>query len=277
MNNIFSKYTYNSCYDKEIIGKSFKKLTPLFYYKNTHFNRTYYVCLCECGNLTHLPRHEIGKIISCGCYRKEKISETKLINISSKKYGRLTVLNNYKNIKNKIFWLCKCDCGTIKWIWSSSLKDGSIRSCGCLLHEYLIKRNVTYVGNKHSKWNNGSSNKEKGYCYKFSRKSVKDNVRKFWNNTCIQCGMTGEECKEKYKAELTVHHVYNNRNSLCDDSPKMFVTLCKSCHSKLNTTNETYKDYCKNLYLEAIRNRNGKCMYTKQEYFKIFKNVDISE
>lgn len=53
------------------------------------------------------------------------------IDISGKKYGRLTTLEYVGSSK----WLCECDCGTQKIIRKDSLIQGKSKSCGCLHKE----------------------------------------------------------------------------------------------------------------------------------------------
>lgn len=60
----------------------------------------------------------------------------KLIDLTGKRFGRLTVLkraNDWidKNGKKYVRWECKCDCGNISYPFRSSLMDGSVKSCGC--------------------------------------------------------------------------------------------------------------------------------------------------
>lgn len=60
---------------------------------------------------------------------------TKLIDISGNKYGRLLVVSFDKRIKSGYYWKCLCDCGNQKSIVSSRLKNGETQSCGCLHKE----------------------------------------------------------------------------------------------------------------------------------------------
>lgn len=64
------------------------------------------------------------------------------------KYGRLTVLKTclkpISNGKRTTFAWCRCDCGNEKEIRLSSLKSGNTKSCGCLEHEKLVKRNTKH-------------------------------------------------------------------------------------------------------------------------------------
>ena len=52
--------------------------------------------------------------------------------LTGRKFGKLTVLKPGEKINRKQYWICKCDCGTVKEIRSDSLKEGKIISCGCI-------------------------------------------------------------------------------------------------------------------------------------------------
>lgn len=64
--------------------------------------------------------------------------------------GMLTVLER-KKIKNKYYYLCKCECGNTKWIRSDSLtKKNFTASCGCLSKNTQFKaKDIT--NNKYGK------------------------------------------------------------------------------------------------------------------------------
>jgi len=57
---------------------------------------------------------------------------SQLIDITGKKFGRLTVLELDRTDKRTSFWKCKCDCGNIKVVMRNSL-GRCTNSCGCLL------------------------------------------------------------------------------------------------------------------------------------------------
>lgn len=67
----------------------------------------------------------------------------KLIDLTGKEYGYLRVIARHgtyispKGAKT-VTWLCRCACGNTTIVQSSSLKSGSIKSCGCKqwLHEF---------------------------------------------------------------------------------------------------------------------------------------------
>lgn len=57
------------------------------------------------------------------------------INLTEKKYGRLTPMYIKEGTLTK--WICKCDCGNIKEVYAGDLERGKTKSCGCLEKENL--------------------------------------------------------------------------------------------------------------------------------------------
>lgn len=56
----------------------------------------------------------------------------RFIDLTGKKFNMLTVLSVCKERQGKkIFYECRCDCGTVKTIESNAIKSGHTRSCGC--------------------------------------------------------------------------------------------------------------------------------------------------
>lgn len=59
----------------------------------------------------------------------------KLIDLTGKKYNKLTVIERAENTKNgQSRWKCICECGNTTIVASSNLKNGEVKSCGCLRH-----------------------------------------------------------------------------------------------------------------------------------------------
>ena len=58
---------------------------------------------------------------------------SKLINITGKKFERLTVLERAQNNSSgRACWKCECECKNIIIVEGSKLRNGSVKSCGCL-------------------------------------------------------------------------------------------------------------------------------------------------
>lgn len=68
----------------------------------------------------------------------------KLINLSGRKFGRLTVLSRVENSGNKVRWECSCECGGRSVVSSGGLTIGGTKSCGCLVKEMLPKSVTTH-------------------------------------------------------------------------------------------------------------------------------------
>lgn len=58
---------------KDLTGQKFGKLTALYKLHNINKQGAYWLCVCECGNITEVRGNHLsnGNIKSCGCYRKE--------------------------------------------------------------------------------------------------------------------------------------------------------------------------------------------------------------
>lgn len=61
-----------------------------------------------------------------------------------KKFSRLTVLLFLGIIKKKYLWECMCDCGNKKVVRGENIKNGTTKSCGCLIKETAIKTHTSH-------------------------------------------------------------------------------------------------------------------------------------
>jgi hypothetical protein len=73
--------------------------------------------------------------------------DKKLIDLTGKIFGRLTVVSRVENDKRGMTrWLCTCTCGSKKVIFGQKLRYGEIRSCGCLFQE---RKSLAGEGEQH--------------------------------------------------------------------------------------------------------------------------------
>ena len=56
----------------------------------------------------------------------------KLIDLTGKKFGKLTVIRYSHSKNNHRYWMCRCECGKEVSVITSSLKTGNTKSCGCM-------------------------------------------------------------------------------------------------------------------------------------------------
>lgn len=101
-------------------------------------------CECDCGEMVYVLDGNLrqGRTKSCGCLRKEKSKETAGKNfkykpkedLTGQTFGRLTVLRrSEKTSANRLpTWVTQCDCGNVHEVRADHLKQGKVKSCGCL-------------------------------------------------------------------------------------------------------------------------------------------------
>lgn len=115
------------------------KLTVLYETGERKNKQIVWHCKCECGNECDVIAPDIrsGHTKSCGCGKKKIIDMTGWI---MKEHGvpdsRWTVLYEIPERKDgRVYWHCKCECGTERDITGDNLRLGESKSCGCLQRE----------------------------------------------------------------------------------------------------------------------------------------------
>lgn len=175
---------------EDLTGKKYSRLTVLgLNQEKTRNGILVWDCQCDCGKITTVRGYNLknGNVKSCGCY----FSEIQHYNdLTGRKYGRLTVVENAGYVNGKISWKCRCDCGNEKIVPSVYLSSGSTKSCGCLYDENSKKPH-----NLHPKFKNRDIGISNSRIYKIYR------------------GMIGR-CRKNYYA----HKRYYDRGiKVCDE------------------------------------------------------------
>jgi hypothetical protein len=123
----------------DLTGQTFGRLTVIE--RDSSRNGTYFLCQCTCGNLKSIKSNDLkrGSTLSCSCLRSET-SKNKSIDLTNHTYNRITVVSLDHRKKNKLYWLCRCECGNNLIIDSSHLRSSHTKSCGCYKLETTILR-----------------------------------------------------------------------------------------------------------------------------------------
>ena len=128
-----------------------------------------------------------------------------------------------------------------------------------------IKMSIAHQGVTEEEWKGFSS--LRGYCPKWTDPllKVRKRVRANYNNSCILCHKTMEENNGSF---MSVHHVTRKKDSCCegDKGDWLFATLCGTCHSKYGRD----VDFENELRIIILRDYDGKCMPTLDEYRKLY-------
>lgn len=143
----------------DLTDKKFGRLTVIKQNGRDKSKKIMWLCRCDCGNEKTVRGDDLraGKVQSCGCLHKARMKEgyekylekrretpTFRKDLTGKVFGRLTVLEyDLETTKEKhqtttsqsSWWKCKCECGNIISVESSSLTSEHTKSCGCLNRE----------------------------------------------------------------------------------------------------------------------------------------------
>lgn len=117
-----------------------------------------------------------------------------------KTYGQLKVLDyaGYKwvySVKNYIRYYvnCQCDCGVIKIVDSTLLRQGKVKSCGCL------RKIPNIIGQKFGKWTVIGAERKLGYHYSLCNCDCGNQRLVFTNNLLRKisqsCGCSSQESR----------------------------------------------------------------------------------
>ncbi|ORJ32112.1 hypothetical protein ATE37_01995 [Streptococcus oralis subsp. tigurinus] len=98
-------------------------------------------------------------------------------NLTNQHFGRLTVLGDVgkRNGRGRVLWHCLCECGRVTFVQGDHLKNGRIRSCGCLNDE---KRHERFKDLTNTETDN----------FKVIDRAYSKNQRVYWNCICKHCG-----------------------------------------------------------------------------------------
>lgn len=133
--------------------------------------RILWECKCDCGKtfVTLACTLRGGLTKSCGCYNKQRVSETKSLKLTGKRFGYLTVMRKYEGKirnNNRVSWECKCDCGNECVKEGVELKNKHITSCGprCKIKRKAMsdKFFIDLTGKKFDRWTVISRHKTNG-------------------------------------------------------------------------------------------------------------------
>jgi hypothetical protein len=189
------------------------------------------------------------------------IKDKKVVKINriGKKYGKLTILNMFRNSKNRqTMCECRCECGNIHYTNIHNLRKSRNMSCGCSRRK--IYTYIERVAAIHKKLY-GSTIVARSKELKLDYNITLNDYIMLIKQPCYYCGALSSNYsydKRVMKLDGTfdknhkVIYRYNGIDRL--DSNKGYlrnnvVPCCKYCnHSKSNRTSEEFVSWMKNLY-----------------------------
>ena len=195
-----------------LAGNRYGQLTALRRVKSDSRYATW-ECRCDCGNLIYVEsrRLQSGKILSCGCVKKENVKKRvgrKAEDLSGRRYGKLVALYPLGKTEKSgsILWRCRCDCGNEVDVSVSSLNNGNNKSCGCLKKEYqrLVHDRLHLIDGTCIEWLDGRksrSDNTSGFRGVFRKKNGKSSASSGFKKKIYNIG-TFEEYSDAVEARL---------------------------------------------------------------------------
>lgn len=215
----------------DLTGQRFSRYLVLEEAGRNKWGTVMWKCLCDCGTIKIICGNDLrnGGTKSCGCLQKEKISETRKINLEGQRFSRYIILEEAgRDKKGNILWKCLCDCGTIKIVRSDSLRSGASKSCGCLRDERMSKIGKSGRGETHPRYNPNITDEERQIGREYPEYyEWRKAVYKRDDYICQYCGKLG--------VKLHAHHLESYR-----DNPELRtllengITLCEECHKNFH-------------------------------------------
>ena len=130
--------------------------------------------------------------------------------LTGERFGMLTVIEYAGKDKNRhAMWKCKCDCGEIKTISSTALRDHKQESCGCSTNKFVI--HGEYKTRLHRIWMH-----MKDRCYNKNNEKYKHyggrgiSVCEQWRNSYVEFSEWAKA--NGYADDLTIDRIDTNGN-----------------------------------------------------------------
>lgn len=231
----FQKELAAERYTKNEVGKRYGKLVVLELIRRPkpdgNGNSVYFRCKCDCGESAEVwgAHLRAGNIYQCSKCKAQQTADTKFINETGNRYGKLLVLKEDKRDRfGERMWLCQCDCGNLTSVRISALRGRQTVSCGCHMLVSNYKHGLSYT-------------KEYQTALSHKRKEMANELDSEWTvemqivldefqTKCTVCGMTLKEHLNKYGKSLSTDHVIplSKGGGL---KPGNAVKMCVSCNS----------------------------------------------
>lgn len=170
----------------------------------------------------------------------------KRIDRTGQVFGRLTVLQRDESARSK--WICRCECGTIKSIYSGDFQK--IKSCGCYIKEMMRgpsgESAFTHVWTNYTK-----QAKSRGLQFKLNKEFFRSMISK----DCFYCGAKPSNLsKNQYGNGDLRYNGIDRMDSSVGYLPYNCVPCCAVCNrSKSDMTTSEYVAYLNDLVIHRLR------------------------
>lgn len=225
-----------------IEGQKFGRLLVEKFVGQSKDRKALWKCRCDCGNITTVRGKHLrqGKIVSCGCYRRQRVTETFFKDLTGKRFGRLMAKKVSRNDNGCYVWSCQCDCGKIAEVPGNKLTFGHTKSCGCLLSDVCSKRMKNICkkqkGKNHPRWNPNLTDEERRE--RIERKREEFRESKWRDKVYERDKYICQKCGDNRGGNLNAHHIYSwKEHRKLRYVVSNGITFCQDCHKKFHKIN----------------------------------------
>lgn len=176
---------------------------------------------------------------------------SKFVDLTGHKFGKLTVLERSTPFENynRVFWVCKCDCGNILNVSSNSLKTGNTKSCGCSRKKLLdgeSSLNKVFRGYK-------SNAKNRNINFEIKKEFFKKITKK----NCYYCN--SEPSNYRLEEHDISGYVYNGIDRLDNNigyTEENCVPCCSDCNTmKMDLSRQDFLSWVERVYNHSIKGK----------------------
>lgn len=122
----------------KLVGQRFGRLVAMKATDKRRNRQIVWECKCDCGNIVYASSGQLtnGRITACSSCAIVLPTGSNAKDLTGQRFGRLVAAKPTEERKNGyVMWECRCDCGNMISIRTSSLTSGNGLSCGCLRKE----------------------------------------------------------------------------------------------------------------------------------------------
>lgn len=163
--------------------------------------------------------------------RRGPINTGPLQDMSGQRFGRWTVLHfserRGKTNAFRLYWLCRCDCGTERTVLSGSLKSGKSTNCGCLKREMNSATMIDMAGRKVGRWTVIRHSRSVGKLHWWlckcecgiEKEVLAKSLRNGDSNSCgcLKNELIGNRRRTHAMCGTYIYRVWQNMNGRCRD------------------------------------------------------------
>jgi 5-methylcytosine-specific restriction endonuclease McrA len=169
------------------------------------------------------------------CEECEKEYKVKKSNLEKSRFCSIKCFNSYQTDDKKEYYCVNCGNLILMKEYNRAQSEEVTCSDDCF-KEYLSELRK---GKKNPQWNGG-----RFYYYGPNWREKRTEALKRDSKECQECGMSQDEHYQNYNQDLHIHHKVPRREIIDENNPTVgqfevansldnLVTLCKSCHRKL--------------------------------------------